>query len=264
MGFPIARACTVVSLATACVCDLAIGPYEGKQTGENALPRNMLPVFDNGDVVVFDRYYCSFMMLAMLSLGGVHVCTRLHQRRASDFRRGRRLGQDDYVVTWTRPAKPAWMSREQYDRIPHTLTLRELRFNVTVPGRRTETLTVVTTLTDARAYAKEDIAELYGLRWNAELDIRAIKQTLGLDHVRCSGSGDGSPGVVGDVVGLQSDPQADRHLRGHPRQTAASAGLHPGLPDGLGVPDVAEYPIVFRPARHARHPVGADRRQRGG
>lgn len=32
VGFPIARACAVISLATACICDLAIGPYEGKQT----------------------------------------------------------------------------------------------------------------------------------------------------------------------------------------------------------------------------------------
>lgn len=185
VGFPIARACTVISLATACVCDVAIGPYEGKQTGENALLRGMLDTFDEGEVVVFDRYYCSFMMLAMLSRGGVHVCTRQHQRRASDFRRGRRLGQDDQLITWTRPAKPPWMSEAQYEQIPETLTLRELRYDVSVPGRRTKTLTVVTTLTDPEAYSKEDIAELYGLRWNVELDIRNIKQALGLDHVRC-------------------------------------------------------------------------------
>jgi hypothetical protein len=185
VGFPIARACAVVSLATACVCDVAIGPYKGKETGENALLRDMLDAFREGDVAVFDRYYCSFMMLAMLSLGGVHVCTRLHQRRPSDFRRGRRLGQDDHLITWTRPVRPAWMSEELYNRIPEMLTLRELRFDVIVPGRRTEVITVVTTLTDAQEYSKEDIAELYGFRWNVELDIRAIKQTLGLDHVRC-------------------------------------------------------------------------------
>lgn len=185
VGFPIARACTVVSLATACVCDLAIGPYEGKETGESALLRGMLDVFDDGEVAVFDRYGCSFMMLALFSLRGVPVCARLHQRRANDFRRGRRLGKDDHLIPWTRPARPPWMSPEQYDRIPETLTLREVRFHVTVPGRRTETLIVVTTLTDPEAYTKEDIAELYGLRWNVELDIRNIKQTLGLDHVRC-------------------------------------------------------------------------------
>ena len=44
---------------------------------------------------------------------------------------------------------------------------------------------MVTTLTDPKAYPAEDIATLYSLRWNVELDIRDIKQTLGLDHARC-------------------------------------------------------------------------------
>lgn len=185
VGLPIARVCTVMSLATACVCDMAIGPYEGKETGENALLRGLLETFDENDVVLFDRHYGSFLMLALLSLRGLHVCVRLHQRRHSDFRRGRRLGPGDHLITWTRPQKPLWMSQEQYDQIPETLTLREVQFHVKIPGRRTETLTVITTLTDPQAYSREDLAELYGFRWNVELDIRQIKQTLHLDHVRC-------------------------------------------------------------------------------
>jgi len=185
VGLPIARVCAVLSLATACVCDLAIGPYEGKETGENALLRTLLDTFDANDVVVFDRYYGSFMMLALLQQRGLHVCVRLHPRRHSDFRRGRRLGPGDHLVTWTRPKRPAWMAPEQYETIPETLTLREVKFQVTVPGRRTETITIVTTLTDPNAYTREDLAELYGFRWHVELDIRQIKQTLHLDHVRC-------------------------------------------------------------------------------
>jgi hypothetical protein len=185
VGLPIARVCAVLSLATAGLCDLAVGPYEGKETGESALLRGLLGTFAKGDVVVFDRHYGSFLMLALLAQGGQHVCARLHQRRQSDFRRGRRLGPGDHLITWTRPKKAAWMSQEQYDQIPETLTLREVRFQVTVPGRRTETITIVTTLTDPRKYSREDLAELYGFRWNVELDIRQIKQTLHLDHVRC-------------------------------------------------------------------------------
>jgi hypothetical protein len=185
VGFPIARVCAVLSLATACVCDMALGPYEGKETGETALLRGLLETFERNEVVVFDRYYCSFMMLALLSLRGIHVCTRLHQSRPTDFRRGRRLGPGDHLIMWTRPARPKWMSQEQYDQIPETLTLREVQFDVKVPGRRTETITVITTLTDPQAYSREDIAELYGFRWNVELDLRHIKQTLHLDHVRC-------------------------------------------------------------------------------
>ena len=185
VGFPIARACVVLSLATGCLCDAAIGPYSGKETGETALLREMLETFNAGDVVVFDRYYCSFMMLALLSAAGVEVCARLHQCRNSDFREGRRLGHDDHLITWTRPARPEWMSPKLYQRIPETLTLREVRFEVTVPGRPKEPLIVVTTLTDPEVFSKQDIADLYGFRWNAELDIREIKQSLGLDHVRC-------------------------------------------------------------------------------
>jgi len=185
VGFPIARACAVLSLATACIHDVAIGPYEGKETGETALLREILDCFEEGDVAVVDRYYCSFMMLAILQLRRVHVCARLHPCRSSDLRRARRLGPGDHLVTWTRPARPSWMSEELYATIPETLTLRELQFDVSEPGSRTETITVVTTLTDPVAYLAEDIAELYGYRWNAELDIRQIKQTLHLDHVRC-------------------------------------------------------------------------------
>jgi putative transposase len=185
VGLPIARACAVLSLATASLCDLAIGPYEGKETGETALLRPLLESFNENDVVVFDRYYCSFMMLALLSLHGLHVCARLHQLRHSDFRRGRRLGPGDHLITWTRPQRPKWMSPEQYDQIPETLTLREVKFDVKVPGYRTRSITIITTLTDPTVYSREDLAELYGFRWNAELDIRQIKQTLHLDHVRC-------------------------------------------------------------------------------
>jgi len=185
VGLPIARVCAVMSLATACVCDMAIGPYEGKETGENALLRGLEETFEQNDVIVFDRHYCSFMMLALLSQRGLHVCARLHQRRHSDLRRGRRLGPGDHLITWTRPQKPSWMSQEQYDQIPQTLTLREVQFRVTVPGRRTETITLITTLTDPQAYSREDLAQLYGFRWNVELDIRQIQQTLHLDHVRC-------------------------------------------------------------------------------
>jgi len=110
VGFPIARACAVVSLATASICNLALGPYEGKQTGESALLRRMLNTFEEKDIVVFDRYYCSYLMLAMLIHNGTHVCARLHQCRTSDFRRGRRLGPDDHLVTWYRPSRPNWMS----------------------------------------------------------------------------------------------------------------------------------------------------------
>jgi len=186
VGFPIARACAILSLATACILDLAFGQYKGKGTGETALLREMLDSLEKGDVLVADRYYCSFLMIALLLGRGVDVCVRAHAKRHVDFRRGKRLGKYDHLITWTKPTRcPEWMDEATYASIPDTLTLREIRFNVVEPGCRTQTLTIITTLTDAEAYSAEDIAGLYGFRWNSELDILAIKQTLGLDHLRC-------------------------------------------------------------------------------
>jgi putative transposase len=185
VGLPIARAVAIVSLATACVMDLVIAPYKGKETGESALLRSMLGSLSRGDMAVMDRYYCSFMMIALLLSQGTQVCARKHHLRHSDFRRGRRLGKYDHLIVWTRPQRPAWMDEETYARIPQSLELREIRYNVMEPGRRTKTIDVITTLTDAIEYTKEDIAELYGFRWNSELDIRSIKSNLNLGHVRC-------------------------------------------------------------------------------
>lgn len=191
VGLPIARTCAILSLATASILNLAVGPYAGKETGETALLRSLLDSLQADDVLVADRFYCSFMMIALLLGCNVHVCARLHQRRHIDFRRGRRLGKCDRLIEWTRPDKPEWMDEDTYALIPPTLSLRAVRFQVVEPGRRTKTLTVITTLTDPQAYTAEEIAQLYGFRWNVELDIRAIKQSLHLDHVRCK-----SPSMV--------------------------------------------------------------------
>ena len=185
VGQPIARTCAIISLATGCVLDLATGPYHGKETGETALLRELLNSLSPGDIALFDRHYCSFLMMALLLRRGLHVCTRLHQRRQADFRRGRRLGHDDHLVVWTKPERPDWMDEETYQSLPDELELRELRYEVRQPGFRVSRITVVTTLTDATLDSAEEIAQLYGKRWHVELDVRALKQTLGAEHLRC-------------------------------------------------------------------------------
>ena len=185
LGFPLARMVVLMSLATAMLCGMAMGPYSGKETGEMALMRQLLDELDPDDILLADRYFCSYFMIALLLQSNVQLVTRLHHRRKSDHRRVGRLGKHDHLVVWTRPAKPAWMDQETYDQMPETLTLRQLEVRVCEPGFRVESLTVVTTLTDAKEYTLEDIAELYHKRWLVELDIRSIKVTLGMDVLRC-------------------------------------------------------------------------------
>jgi len=185
LGFPIARMVALLSLATGMLRGMALGRYMGKETGETALLRELFDQLPAGDIILADRYYSSYFMIALLWQLGLDFVGRLHQKRTVDFRRGRRLGKGDHIVRWTRPAKPDWMDQETYDRMPESLELRELEVQVDQPGFRSESLVVVTTLSDAQQYSKDDLAELYHKRWLAELDIRSIKISVGLDVLRC-------------------------------------------------------------------------------
>jgi hypothetical protein len=185
LGFPLIRLVVLLSFTTALLGGLAYGPYEGKETGEPSLFRTLLDRLRPGDVVVADRYYCSYFLVALLLERGVDGVFRLHQRRDVDFRRGRRLGPNDQVVVWHRPQRPEWMDEETYGCMPRTVTVRQMRVQVDTPGFRVRELDVATTLLDEQEHSREDITDLYHKRWHVELDIRALKSTLKMEALRC-------------------------------------------------------------------------------
>lgn len=259
LGFPIARLVVLLSLATAMVTGMAMGRYQGKETGEPALLRELFDRLHPGDVVLGDRCYCSYFMIALLARIQVDVVARLHQCRPSDFRRGR-----DHVVTWERPKKPNWMDQETYDQMPETLQLREVHVQVHQPGFRVESLIVVTTLTDVERYTKDDVAELYHKRWLAELDIRAIKISLGMDVLRCR-----TPDMVRKEIWTcllaynlirQSMLEAALAAKRSPRQLSFTAALQKIAASWaiLAVGEAAQLvPLIAVALRHlAAHRVG--------
>lgn len=184
LGFPLARLVVVFSLAVGTVLEAAVGPCAGKRTGEPALFRRLHERLHRGDVVLADRYYCSYFEIALLQQRGVDAVMRLHQRRPVDFRTGRRLGREDHVVVWKKPKRPEWLDEATYAQLPATLEVREVRLRGTRPGFRTQTIVVVTTLTDAQAVSRTDLTGLYRLRWHGELDLRSLKQTMQMGILR--------------------------------------------------------------------------------
>ncbi len=220
VGFPLARIGVLFSLSVGSVLDLGLRRWAGKFQSELAILRDMWDSFDVGDVLVTDRYLCSHMEIAVLGSLGVDVVARMHAQRKVDFRRGKQIAIEDHLVLWERPPKPEWMSNEQYADLPHRMLMRELRYSVQANGFRPTTIVLATTLLDAEEYSWDDIADLYGQRWDAEINLRSLKTVMQMDVLRGE-----TPGMVRKEI--WACLLAYNQIRTVIAQAAAQHGKHP-------------------------------------
>jgi hypothetical protein len=179
LGFPQCRLLAMLCLSSGAVLDTAACPTQGKGNDEQTLLRSLLDHLQPGDVLVGDAFFATYFLLAELKSRGVDGVFEQYgpRRRSTDFRCGRRLGERDHVIELRKPAaRPDWMSQAQYDAAPDTLCVRELR---------TGGKLLVTTLLCPRQVPKEELKTLYRQRWHAELDLRCIKSTLGMESLSC-------------------------------------------------------------------------------
>jgi hypothetical protein len=186
VGFPLARLVVIFCVVTGAVLEMAISPYRGKLTGETVLFRTLWERLETGDIVLADRYFCSFADIALLRTRGVDVVYRKHQKRPSNFRRGKRLGKYDHLITWQKPQRrPSTIDAETFAALPEQIVLREIKFQIVEKGRRTKEIILITTLLDAEIYTPEELARLYNIRWQAEIDLRSLKSVMEMDVLRC-------------------------------------------------------------------------------
>lgn len=182
-GFPLLRLVGLFSLASGGLLDYAQG---NQHQHELALLHQLLDQFKPGDLALADRGFSAYGLMGLLLGRGVESLFRLHQRRRADLRQGLRLGQHDRRVTWRKPAlKPPYLPQQLWKQIPEQLVVRVLRFALRVPGFRSQSVTLVTSLLDSQAYPAEQLAQLYAQRWRIELWFRDIKTSMGMEQLRC-------------------------------------------------------------------------------
>ena len=176
LGFPQARIVGVIGLAGGCVSHWTISACEGHGAHELMHLWQLRDSFNPGDVVIADRAYCSYFLLAALQQRGIDCVIREHQRRLTDLTRAKRLGANDHRLTWHKPQRPRWMSESDYAQIPDQLCVRQVR---------DRDWSITTTLTDPAAVKTAEVAWLYRQRWQVELDLRSIKCVMQMDILRC-------------------------------------------------------------------------------
>jgi hypothetical protein len=220
LGFPLMRLVALTSLSCGAVLDVAMGRYSGKQTGETSLLRTLMDRLSPNDILLGDAIFGNYWTMALLLTRGVDLLTRHDGKRRLDFRRGRRLGRYDRVVTWFKPRRPAWMAPELYAFLPETLSIRQVRVEIRQKGFRCRRLHLITTLLEADLYPRDELALAFRCRWHAELDLRSIKTVMQMDVLRCK-----SPAMVRKEIWMHL--LAYNLIRTLMVQAAREAGVSP-------------------------------------
>jgi hypothetical protein len=180
-GFPLVRLVALFSLASGALLGFASGNY---WQSELALASQLWALLDPGDVLLADRYFGCYRVLALVLGCQADAVCRLHASRRADLRYGKRRGPWDRQVIWNRPKEvPSGLSVSEWLALPATLTVRLVRFTVSEKGFRTRRVTLVTTLLDTQKYPVSALAALYRRRWQVELSFRQIKSALAMDHL---------------------------------------------------------------------------------
>jgi hypothetical protein len=182
-GFPLLKLVGLFSLHSGALLAYAKG---NKRVAELPLFLRLRQWFQAGDLLLADRGFASYVVMALLERLGVACLFRLHQARSGDLRCGIRLGKKDRLAVWAKPAhKPRYLPQSLWRQIPQTLTVRVLRVQARVAGFRTRTVTLVTTLSDPAEYPARELAELYLRRWRIELWWGQLKTRMGMEVLRC-------------------------------------------------------------------------------
>jgi hypothetical protein len=201
-GFPVAHLLALFHAGTGLLQHVLASPL---RTHDMKYAATMHPELEEGDILLTDRGLASFTHLALLFLRKMHAVFRCHQKQIVNFRVGRkhqkqrkprkglprsryvqRLGRWDQLVEYSKPKKkPTWMDQDDYTALPETLLLRELRYVTPQRGHRTQVITLVTTLLDAKAYPAQELTELYLSRWQIEVNFRHLKTTMRMEVMHC-------------------------------------------------------------------------------
>jgi hypothetical protein len=184
-GFPSVSLCACFCLQTGALLSYQLG---NKKSHELPMLRKQWDTFKAGDIFLGDKGFCSYYDVFSFKERGVDSVITLARRvPVSDAESVKVLGEDDLLIKWKKPrrTKASSYSQKEWEGLPETLLLRQIKVTVKVPGFRVTTFYIITTLLDAEEYPANDVADLYFQRWDVELFFRDIKTVMGMDILRC-------------------------------------------------------------------------------
>ena len=188
-GFPLLKFLPLFSLSSGAISQVVTADWKNH---DSRLLHQAGDCFQRGDVLLVDRAFGDYVLLATLPPQGVDVVARLHGARKVDFRRAqKRLGPKDALFELGKGYQQSdILTAQEWAQLPEQITVRIIRFTARIRGRNVR-VTLVTTLLDAELYPAAELIALYRRRWQLELTLRHLKTTMGMEQLRCQ-----SPAMV--------------------------------------------------------------------
>ncbi len=177
----LARSVVVFCLVTGVVLDAAI---DSTKTSEQALLKEICRNRSWAKtLLVGDRNFGVYSVVAAARAAQAHVLVRLTEARACKLAReaGVTLGEGlDQVISW----KPSRSDKRADPSATQPISGRLLVARVEPKGGRSFLLCLFTTQLDPQITIQEWV-QLYGRRWQVELNLRHVKADMGLHHLVC-------------------------------------------------------------------------------
>jgi len=104
-GYPILRLLAFMSLTTGLLTAWAVGAW---RQSELALLQSLWEHVKAGEVLLADRGFCSWGLLAQCLQRQVHAVFRVRGAHRRDLRRGQRLSRHERLVRWKKSVEPSW------------------------------------------------------------------------------------------------------------------------------------------------------------
>lgn len=128
----------------------------GKGSGELSLARGLLNSLNAGEVLVGDAFYMNYSFISLVKDRGIDfVSIRKINAKFIDIS-SQRIGAEDRIITIQRAKRRdnhfSWIEKDEYERMPETLRLRETTVTLNLNGFRTKNITLVSTLLNYEVY----------------------------------------------------------------------------------------------------------------
>ena len=183
-GFPVAQSVALFELGHGGVLGASFTPLRAPELP--TFEKELAGLLRKGDLLIGDTAYYAYWHLFKRREEGVDLLTPITATMAPCVEVRQPLeGVKDAIVRIRKSnRRPAHLEAETIARLPPWQEARMVAGVVLDEHGEAKRIHLLTTLMDPKRYPRHEILRLYQMRWQAEVNFRALKQSLDLKRLR--------------------------------------------------------------------------------